>query len=237
MPLLLTSYIFTTKVMDKIDKNYEIKKRQTIKDGNKMFTSDKFFLYSNLLNILSINDKYDVAKKLLDSLDELEGDTSEYIMKNRFDKNIILISSSLICMYSFNKSYEEYLKKYNEEDIRDLDYMFSSKNDLNPLNILNDFDKALLVEFKEYDFIKFLINKEIHFPYGEKQLENNLKTLKKVLKYNFLIQPFHKKYKPFFYNKFNGKNVTLYEFEQLFSKAVDDAYHMVEKYLNSIYLK
>ena len=237
MPLLLTSYIFTTKVMDKIDKNYEIKKRQTIKDGNKMFTSDKFFIYSNLLNILSINDKYDVAKKLLDSLDELEGDTSEYIMKNRFDKNIILISSSLICMYSFNKSFEEYFKKYNEEDIRDLDYMFSSKNDLNPLNILNDFDKALLVEFKEYDFIKFLINKEIHFPYGEKQLENNLKTLKKALKYNFLSQPFHKKYKPFFYNKFNGKNVTLYEFEQLFSKAVDDAYHMVEKYLNSIYLK
>ena len=175
--------------------------------------------------------------KLLDSTTTKFGNNINLIGEKNSKNNVLIIGVFHGDEPQGKYLIEEYLKKYNEEDIRDLDYMFSSKNDLNPLNILNDFDKALLVEFKEYDFIKFLINKEIHFPYGEKQLENNLKTLKKALKYNFLSQPFHKKYKPFFYNKFNGKNVTLYEFEQLFSKAVDDAYHMVEKYLNSIYLK
>ena len=78
MPLLLTSYIFNNEIFDMLDKEYEVKRRQALSHGDTMFKTDKAFFYSNIFNIISIDDKYSVSKRLAVALDELEASTYEY---------------------------------------------------------------------------------------------------------------------------------------------------------------
>ncbi|MCR5706510.1 MAG: hypothetical protein K6G48_06925 [Acholeplasmatales bacterium] len=237
MPLLLTSYIFNNEIFDMLDKEYEVKRRQSLAHGSTMFKTNKSFLYSNILDILSIEDKYNVSKRLLESLDELEAATYEYILARKFDTQIIQIGLSLIIQKSLYDEIEDLISTYSKEDIRDLDYMVAKKHSVPVTNLAKEFDESFVVEFKEYDFIKFLVNKETSFPLAEKVLERNLNLLSKALKRNRLQQVFHKKNVEFYYNKFSGENINLAPFEAVYNKALNRAYDRAKKYLDYIYLK
>lgn len=237
MPLLLTSYIFNNEIFDMLDKEYEVKRRQALSHGDTMFKTDKAFFYSNIFNIISIDDKYSVSKRLATALDELEASTYEYILERKFDNQIIQIGLSLIIQKILNDEINNFIKDYSNNDIRDLDYMMAKKHSVPVSNLTKSFDKSFIIEFKEYDFIKFLTNREIGFPLAEKLIEKNLKILYKILNRNKLQQAFHKKNVEFYYNKFSGENVNLSPFEAVYNKALNKAYDRAKKYLDYIYLK
>lgn len=237
MPLLLTSYIFNNEIFNMLDKEYEVKRRQALSHGDTMFKTDKAFFYSNIFNIISIDDKYSVSKRLAVALDELEASTYEYILERKFDNQIIQIGLSLIIQKILNDEINDFIKDYSNNDIRDLDYMMAKKHSVPVSNLTRSFDKSFIIEFKEYDFIKFLTNREIGFPLAEKLIEKNLKILYKILNRNKLQQAFHKKNVEFYYNKFSGENVNLAPFEAVYNKALNKAYDRAKKYLDYIYLK
>ena len=235
--LFLTSYIFLNELLKKLDMEYEAKRREDIHGGDLMFQTDKAFFYANIINFLSINDKYDVSSRLLESLDSLEGETIDYIKQRKFDREIIQIALALVSIKDFYDTISDEIKDYSKNDLRDLDYIFAKSNNVSSKNILKTFDLAFVIEFKEYDFIKFLINKEIKFPLGEKMLEHNIAHFKKAVGRNRLSRALNKKDSYLYYSDFDGKNIEIKRFIEKYKISINKAYDRAKKYLDYIYLK
>lgn len=237
MPLLLTSYIFVSDILNRLDENYETSKRKTMPRGDIMFKTAKCFMYSNIINILSIDDKYNISKRLLNSLDELESKTINYIKSEKYDRSIILMSIALISIKQLYESITKTFTTYSQEDLRDIDYLFAKKNNINPYTITKEFDKSFIADFKELDFISFIVNQEIKFPLADKIFENNLKKFHKILSYNKLERFINKKYNDYYYQLFDGKNVNIMKFQSFYDEILGNTYNVIVKYLNYIYLK
>lgn len=237
MPLLLTSYKFYQDILDNLDKKYETSKRKNMENGNTMFKCDKPFLYANIYNIFEFNDKYQISKRLIKQIDNIDDNAYQFIKNHNFDREIVLMSIALLSIQKLYNGISDYIKDYTAYDIRDLDYMFAKKSGLNPLNISNDFDTSFISNFNELDYIKFIVNNEIKFPLSEIIFEDNLCKLNKILKYRGIKKMFNKKYSAFYYDKFDGKNINIIEFDKLYQSILDDTYLRIVKFLNNIYLK
>ncbi len=237
MPLLLTSYKFVSDILNLLDEKYEVSKRKTMPRGDIMFKTDKCFMYSNIFNIFSINDKYSISKRLLNSLDELELKTIQYIKNEKYDTRVILMSISLLSIKELDKSLSKTFDNYSLSDLRDIDYLFAKKNNLDPYSIIKTFDKSFIADFKELDFISFIVNEEIKFPLADKIFEDNLKKLHRILSYNKIERILNKKYNNYYYNLFDGKNVNIMKFQLFYDEILDKTFNTITKYLNYIYLK
>lgn len=232
MPSLLTNTIFYEKLLEALDKNFEIKYRN---QDDTMFKTDKSFLYANISNILDINNPYNL-EKITTSFD------NKYLVKNNFSHEIILINIAII---STNILSDELNKFYNsikgiekEKAIIDLDKLFAKDNNVD-VNF-KKYSKSFIPNIKELNYIQKLYNDQQHFPLGDIYFMNALKKFKKIINKRFI----NKKYNKYNYNKsldfsdefINSKIHNSLSYNDVINNTLEKAYNEAYTYLKKVLL-
>lgn len=205
MSLLLTNYNMSQKILDTLDKTYELKLRNKLFNGDLLFKSNKVFIYANILNILNMHNNLD--KRIIDKIDIIKEKSISYIKKNNYNKEYIILMISLITSVNIYKKTEGYFESIKEyDDIifkRDIDYIYNNTyNFVDPTksNLSKTFDKAFNITYDIYDFIKYILNEGPLLPIGDRIFEYYLNKFKNILSISN-INKLIKKYNIYAYTK------------------------------------
>lgn len=229
MPLIMTNFLLANRLLNELDKTYEINIRKNLNNGDLLFKSDKVFTYSNFFEIVKFydlrinkNNSYD----LYDSLNKEEtfqniiDNSISYIKSNSFNKDNIILLLSIITAYNIKKVTDPYFLHFKEKfswDIniqsRDADYYYSLDNcEINlSIPLTKTFDKSFIYSFIDFDFIKQIFNNNLWFPLGDKLFEKSLDGFRKYLSKKKLSKVIKNPY-PFYFYVEDKKTLTNKEF-------------------------
>lgn len=207
MPLILSNYLISKELVDKLDLTYEIKMRKNLYYGDLLFKSDKIFLYANLLNILKLYN-LNIDERIIKNIEIIKEKSITYIKNHDYNRELMMLMLNLITsvnIYEKTEPYFNYFKGYDANLLkRDIDYLYNlyEKTSYEPTknNLTKVFDKAFDITFDILDFIKYILNIGPKIPVGDRIFEITLKEFKKILSMSN-INKLNKKYTSYSYTK------------------------------------
>lgn len=239
MPLLITNYVFYTRLLEKLDSDFEVKLRSKTPNGDLMFKTDRGFLYSNIMPIIRVNNTHNLVDLKYNRFENLQ------VQKTNYDREIILMNIAIIASSILEESIKPYMaeiKGYDDSVIeRDIDILVAKNNAISlEKRLTKTFDKSFIVSFKELDYIKYLFNRQQFFPLADIYFENNTRYLKKLLNkkvYSKKTKLYNYKAKINLSDEFiNSKVYKNKSLNNVIDEAFNDAYLEIEKYLKGLLL-
>ncbi|MGM9971913.1 MAG: hypothetical protein ACI35W_05845 [Anaeroplasmataceae bacterium] len=254
MPLTMTNYLLTTKLLNYLDETYETATRKKLNNGDMLFKSDKVFLFSNFFEVLNIENKYSIYDSFLDDkiFKNIKDITIKYIKNNHYNKENIIFIISIITARQIKIHTDLYFNYFNEKfswdnniQSTDADYYYTVDNSNYDFKtpLAQKFDKSFILDFDDYDFIKSIINDSLFFPLGDKLFLEQANKFQKILSHK---KASFSKYKYYYYKKekntltnkefLKAKHFKNNSFYDILEDAYNDAYKEAKSLLNDVFL-